>query len=154
MSTSIVYPLIDFSGIDFSKIQPGAFLMGFDSNNSNVLSKIDHLGNITVIEGSGSGPQGPVGPQGAVGATGATGPVSPEYNFPVFTVELIDNLSVDFYAPFNLQIDTITNLVASPTITLQVNNLAYTLGNSIPIGSKITVTSNIQSVINLNSTRL
>lgn len=75
MSTSVVYPLIDFSGIDFSKIPSGAFLVGFDLSNSNLLSKMDHLGTVTVIEGGGGsqGPPGPAGPQGPIGLTGPQG---------------------------------------------------------------------------------
>jgi hypothetical protein len=100
------------------------------------------------------GPIGPTGSQGIQGPTGATGPVSPEYLNPVFTVELMDYLSQDFYAPFNLQIDTVTPIVNSPTTTLAVNNIVYTLGNSISVGSKITVSLNTAGVINLNTTRL
>jgi hypothetical protein len=88
------------------------------------------------------------------GATGSTGPVAPEYLNPVFTVELMDYLSVDFYAPFALEIDSVTPIVNSPTATLAVNGSAYTLGNPITIGSKITVSLNTAGVINLNTTRL
>jgi hypothetical protein len=66
----------------------------------------------------------------------------------------MDALSQDFYAPFNLRIDNINNIVNSPTTTLAVNDTPYTLGNSISTGNKITVTLNTQGVINLNTTRL
>lgn len=72
----------------------------------------------------------------------------------IFTIELMDYLSVDFYTPFDLQIDTITDLVNTPTTTLAVNDVSYTLGTSITIGSKLTVTLNTAGVINLNTTRL
>jgi hypothetical protein len=88
------------------------------------------------------------------GATGAPGPVSPEYLNPVFTVELMDYLSQDFYAPFALEIDSVTPIVNSPTTTLAVNDSVYTLGNSISVGSKITVSLNTAGVVNLNTTRL
>jgi len=68
----------------------------------------------------------------------------------LFTIELIDAQTVDFYAPKNMKINSITNLVASPTTTLEVNSISYTLGTSITQGSKITVDVNIASVINLN----
>ena len=103
-----------------------------------------------------TGADGPIGPTGADGLVGPIGPtgVSPEYLNPVFTVELMDYLSQDFYAPFNLQIDTVTPIVNSPTTTLAVNDIVYTLGNSISVGSKITVSLNTAGVINLNTTRL
>ena len=72
MATSVVYSIIDFSEVDASKIQTGSYLIGFDLNNANLLSKIDHSGVITVIEGGGGsqGPAGPQGPQGPIGPTG------------------------------------------------------------------------------------
>ena len=96
----------------------------------------------------------PQGETGLTGPTGSTGPISPEYTYPVFTVELMDYLSVDFYSPFNLQIDTVTPIVNSPTTTLAVNGVTYSLGTSISVGSKITTTLNTAGVVNLNTTRL
>jgi hypothetical protein len=116
----------------------------------------------TGIQGP-TGSQGATGSQGIQGLTGSTGPqgnigptgpVSPEYTYPVFTVELMDYLSVDFYAPFALEIDSVTNIVNAPTTTLAVNGSAYTLGNPIMIGSKVAVTVSTASVVNLNTTRL
>jgi hypothetical protein len=66
------------------------------------------------------------------------------------TVELIDALTVDFYAPYNLKIQSVTNILNSPTTTLQDDNVAYTLGNTIASGSKITVTVNTAAVVTLN----
>ena len=96
----------------------------------------------------------PQGETGLTGPTGSTGPISPEYTYPVFTVELMDYLSVDFYSPFNLQIDTVTPIVNTPTTTLAVNGVTYSLGTSISVGSKITTTLNTAGVVNLNTTRL
>ena len=67
-----------------------------------------------------------------------------------FTIELIDLQTVDFYAPDDLRINTITNVKGTPTTTLKVNDVAYTLGALITQGAKITVEVNIASVINLN----
>jgi glucosamine 6-phosphate synthetase-like amidotransferase/phosphosugar isomerase protein len=64
----------------------------------------------------------------------------------------MDNSSVEFYAVQDVKINTITNVVGSPSITIADDGVAYTLGNTISSGSKITVTSNIQSVIKLNIT--
>ena len=70
-----------------------------------------------------------------------------------YTVELISALTVDFYAPYNMIITSVSNVLNSPTITIQDDNVAYTLGNTIAIGSKITVTASVASVINLNITK-
>ena len=70
-----------------------------------------------------------------------------------FTVELIDALTVDFYAPYDLKINTIDNVLNTPTITIQDDGAAYTLTNTILKGSKITVTADIASVVNLITTK-
>jgi hypothetical protein len=101
-----------------------------------------------------TGPTGSQGPIGLTGATGSTGPVSPEYTYPVFTVELMQTLSTNFYAPFNLEIDSITNILNTPTTTLLVNGLTYSLGTSMSAGATISVIASTPSVINLNTTRL
>ena len=72
-------------------------------------------------------------------------------NIPIkYTIELIDALTTDFYAPYNLSIGSVTNILNAPTITLQDD----TLGNTITAGSKVTVTASIASVVTLNVTRL
>lgn len=73
------------------------------------------------------------------------------FNLATFTVELIDDLTVNFYAPYDLRINTTTVISGSGTVTLQVNNSAYTLTNLISQGDKITVSVNTASVVNLNS---
>jgi hypothetical protein len=75
-----------------------------------------------------------------------------ENSKPFWTVDLMDNSSVEFYAVQDVKINTITNIVGSPTITIADDGAPYTLTNTILSGSKITVTSNIQSVIKLNIT--
>ena len=70
-----------------------------------------------------------------------------------YTIELIDALTVNFYAPYNMVITSVSNVLNSPTITLQDDNVAYTLGNTIAIGSKVTVTASVASVVNLNITK-
>lgn len=69
---------------------------------------------------------------------------------PFWTIDLMDNSSVEFYAVDDVKINTITNIVGSPTITIADDGAPYTLTNTILSGSKITVTSDIQSVIKLN----
>lgn len=68
----------------------------------------------------------------------------------IFTIELVDALTVDFYAPYNLKINTVTNVLNTPTTTILDDGVAYTLTNTIAVGSKITVTVNTASVVNLN----
>jgi hypothetical protein len=70
-----------------------------------------------------------------------------------YTVELIDSLTVDFYAPYNMAITSVSNVLNSPTITIQDDGSAYTLGNTIAIGSKLTITASTASVVNLNITK-
>lgn len=66
------------------------------------------------------------------------------------TVELMDSLNVDFYAGYNLKINTITAIVGTPTtIIVKKNDSTYTLGNLISQGDKITVEVDVPSVINL-----
>lgn len=71
----------------------------------------------------------------------------------IYTVELIDALTVNFYAPYDLKINTVSNVLNSPTTTIQDDNVAYTLTNTILAGSKITVTVNTAAVVNLNITK-
>jgi len=73
---------------------------------------------------------------------------------PKITVECIDALTVDFYAMYTFQIDSVTAITNSPTTTILVNDSAYTFGVSIATGAKITVTLNTAGVVNLNTTRL
>jgi len=65
------------------------------------------------------------------------------------TVELIDDLSVDFYATDDLKINDLNVIVGSGTITIEVNDSAYTLENLISQGDKITVNATTESVVNL-----
>ena len=69
-----------------------------------------------------------------------------------WTIELIDAQSVDFYAPYNLTIESVTNILNSPTIQIKDDDVSYTLGNSIVVGSKITINASTASVVNLNIT--
>jgi hypothetical protein len=71
-----------------------------------------------------------------------------------YTIELIDALTVDFYAPYNMSIDAVTNIKNAPSITLLDDGAAYTLGASIAVGSKITVTASIAGVCNLTISKI
>lgn len=68
----------------------------------------------------------------------------------LWTIELIDVQTIDVYAPYDLAINTIDNVVGAPTITITDDAVAYTLGNTITEGSLINITASVASVINLN----
>ena len=67
------------------------------------------------------------------------------------TVELISSLTTNFYAPNALRINSTALISGSGTLTLKVNDIAYTLGNLIPQGAKITAETTSSSVYNLIS---
>ena len=67
------------------------------------------------------------------------------------TVELISQLTTNFYAPNALRINSTALISGSGTLTLKVNDVAYTLTNLIPQGAKITAETTSQSVYNLIS---
>ena len=71
----------------------------------------------------------------------------------VYTIELIDALTVDFYAPYDLKINTVTDILNSPTTTIEDDGVPYTLTNTILAGSKVTVTVDTAAVVNLNITK-
>ncbi len=62
-------------------------------------------------------------------------------------------LTVDFYAPYAMTIDTVTDVKNTPTTTILVNGSAYTLGTAITLGSLITVTVSTASVVRFNCTK-
>lgn len=73
---------------------------------------------------------------------------------PKITVELIDALTVDFYATYDMSIDSVTDILNAPATTLLDDGVAYTLGVTILSGSRITVTVDLAAVIVLNTTRI
>lgn len=92
-------------------------------------------------------------------SSGTTGGSTIEYdsstgrwvNSPInWTIELVDAQTVDVYAPYNLKINTVSNVLNSPTITILDDGASYILGNTISIGSKISISASTSSVINLN----
>jgi hypothetical protein len=66
-----------------------------------------------------------------------------------WTFDLMDDLIFTLYATESLSLTEITNIVSTPIITIEVNDLPYTLGNPIILGDKIKITSNIPSVIKI-----
>lgn len=68
----------------------------------------------------------------------------------IYTIELIDALTVDFYAPYDLKINTVDDVLNSPTTTIEDDGAPYTLTNTILAGSKVSVTVDLAAVVNLN----
>ena len=79
------------------------------------------------------------------------GGVNPK-KFGEIIVELMDDLTISFYAPNAMSIDTIDNILNAPTTTVTAGGQAYTLGNNIAQGSEVSITVNTASVIRLNVT--
>lgn len=50
ITSGIVTPSVAFSTITYGSIAPGSYFFGFDLDNGGLLSKMDNLGNITVLE--------------------------------------------------------------------------------------------------------
>ncbi len=67
------------------------------------------------------------------------------------TVELISQLTTNFYAPSALRINSKELISGSGTLSLKVNDVAYTLTDLIPQGAKITTETTSSSVYNLIS---
>jgi len=177
-SKSLSEQVIDILSKEFSDIFSKRISEYIDNNNnnnnnSNTLDNLqEQINNIQLIPGpagnsgssGGQGPkgdkgakgdQGEQGPKGNRGLTGEQGPAGPSGstqndNTATYTIELVDVLSVVFYAPQDLKITSTTNILNSPTITILDDGVAYTLGNTILIGSAITVTADIAGVTNLD----
>ncbi len=72
----------------------------------------------------------------------------------IFTLDFTSGqLSTRLFAPYNLSIDSVTNVTGSPTTNITSSGSPYTLGNAITSGTAIDVTASVSSVINLNITR-
>ena len=66
----------------------------------------------------------------------------------------MDGTTVDFYAPYVMSIKSYTNILGSPVISLKDDDVAYTTGATIAIGSKISVSGSTTGVTILNAVRL
>ena len=68
----------------------------------------------------------------------------------ILTIELVEQQFIDFYAPKSLKINSTSVIVGtSPVITILVGDVPYVLESTIPQGSKITIQSDIITVINM-----
>lgn len=71
-----------------------------------------------------------------------------------WTIDLMDVSIGNVFSPFDMQIDSIENVFADPLLTITVNDFAYTFGESIVMGSKITFTLPSNGVNNVYFTKL
>jgi len=67
-----------------------------------------------------------------------------------WNIELMNTTIWDFYAPYDLIIHSVSNVLNSPTVTLFDDGATYSLGATISSGSKITTSASTYSVITLN----
>lgn len=68
----------------------------------------------------------------------------------VLTVDFMTGLVVEIYAPNDLKINSVSNIVNAPTTTILVGGSPYVLGDTISTGSLIRISVSTYSVINLN----
>ena len=80
--------------------------------------------------------------------------ISGTLSYVIWTVDFTDGeLNTILYAPYNLTINSITNIYNSPTSSISSSGSPYTLGNTITTGNTIDITVSTGSVINLNIIR-
>jgi hypothetical protein len=72
----------------------------------------------------------------------------------VWTTDFMNALSVDVYAPYDLSIDTITNIKNAPTLTIYDDGVLYVLGATIAVGSKINIQASVNGVCNLTLSKI
>lgn len=66
-----------------------------------------------------------------------------------WTVELIDALTTDVYSPQDLNISTYSIISGSGELSIDLNGVTYSLGESVLQGDKLTFTTTTESVYNL-----
>jgi hypothetical protein len=131
----------------------GVFIESRDGPILEVTDVITLNGN--VIATSNITASGNISSSGTItGTTGSFNHIIGTVANVIWTIDFTDGeLSTRLYAPYNLSIDSVTNITGSSTTSITSSGSPYTLGNAITIGAAIDVTSSISSVINLNITR-
>jgi hypothetical protein len=66
-----------------------------------------------------------------------------------WTIDFMDSQTISIYAPYNLSISAVTNIVNSPSLTIQDDGTSYSIGSIIDVGSKIGITASTASVVTL-----
>ena len=108
--------------------------------------------DLKLINGTGLEVDGTIS-AGDLNATGAVTASNLYVENELWTIDLIDYQTVDFYAPYYLTIDSYDTVVSVSAVTFLDDGASYTTGSLIAEGSKITVTSTSATVINLNTSR-
>ena len=68
-----------------------------------------------------------------------------------WVLDCLDNQTFNTYSAFKpFKVVLVTNAQGSPIVSIQVNNLPYTVGDTINFGDKFDVVVSTASVINLN----
>lgn len=77
--------------------------------------------------------------------------------------DITDDITLDFtsgtlsytmYAPYAMQITSITNVNGTPTTAITKNGSPYTINGSIALGDTLEITVSISSVVRLNIVKL
>lgn len=71
----------------------------------------------------------------------------------LFTIDLIDVSTVTFYAPYDMEIDSYSDIfnISPATVTILSNGAPYTLSTLITAGRAINITVSVAAVVNLNT---
>lgn len=72
------------------------------------------------------------------------------FNSSIWTLDFMDAQSVVVYAPYDLKVTSIVDIVGSTSLTILDDGLPYVLDTAILMGSKIEITSSTAGVVNLN----
>lgn len=69
----------------------------------------------------------------------------------IIVIDFTENArSYQMYAPYNMVISSVVDILNSPVTTIKKNGVAYVLNSSISIGDIILISVSISSVIKLN----
>ncbi len=111
--------------------------------------------DLKLINSTGLEVDGNISASGDISAiTGSFDYITGQVSTITWTVDFTDGeLDTTLYAPYNLSINSITNIYNSPTTAISSSGSPYTLGNAITTGEPIDITVSTGSVINLNITR-
>ena len=111
--------------------------------------------DLKLINSTGLEVDGNISASGDISAiTGSFDYITGQVSTITWTVDFTDGeLNTILYAPYNLAINSITNIYNSPTTAISSSGSPYTLGNAITTGEPIDITVSTGSVINLNITR-
>lgn len=67
-----------------------------------------------------------------------------------WTVDLMDEKTIEIYITEQIKILSINNIINNPTVTILIDGSQYQFGDVVDVGSRINITSDINSIIVLN----